>query len=199
MRIWMAIVAASLSIAATHPAPAETTGPVPEWLTDSRLLAQRLAKDLKAELGHAMATSGPAGAIEVCRTRAPEIAAALSKESGARVSRTALRVRNPANAPDPLQTALLEQFAGDLETGRAVMPLEAAVEINRGGRVERRYMRAITMDGVCVTCHGASLAPEVAAAIAKTYPADRATGFEPGQLRGAISVIWPAVPLPSGH
>lgn len=168
---------------------------VPEWLTRSRLLAQQLGTELKAELSSALASTGPVGAINVCRTRAPEIAAKLSRDSGAVVSRTALRVRNPANAPDALQRAMLEQFAGDLATGRTEMPLEAAVEINRGGRIERRYMRAIPMDAMCLACHGQQLSPEVASAIASDYPADQATGFEQGQLRGAFSVIWPA-PLP---
>ena len=118
----------------------------------------------------------------------------LSRESGAVVSRTALRVRNPANAPDDLQRAILEQFADDLAAGRTEMPLEAAVEINRGGKIEHRYMRAIPMDAMCLACHGQQLAPEVASAIAKAYPADQATGFEQGQLRGAFSVIWPATP-----
>jgi hypothetical protein len=55
-------------------------------------------------------------------------------------------------------------------------------------------MRAIPMEPLCTTCHGKTLAPDVAAAIAKAYPNDQATGFEPGQLRGAVSVVWPATP-----
>jgi hypothetical protein len=111
------------------------------------------------------------------------------------VSRTALSLRNPANAPDELQRAILEQFVADLASGQLEPPLEAAVEINRGGRIERRYMRAIPTDALCLTCHGTELAPEVKAAIAKAYPDDQATGFSAGQLRGAFSVIWPAVPM----
>ena len=179
-----------------HAARAEDL--VPEWLTRSRLLTQQLGTELKAELTSALASTGPTGAIHVCRTRAPEIAAKLSRETGAVVSRTALRVRNPANAPDDLQRAILEQFADDLAAGHTEMPLEAAVEINRGGKIERRYMRAIPMDAICQTCHGSQLAPEVASAIAEAYPEDEATGFEPGQLRGAISVTWPAtLPAPN--
>jgi hypothetical protein len=174
---------------------------VPDWLTKSRALTQQLGTELKGELAAALGKSGPTGAIDVCRVRAPEIAAKLSRESGAKVSRTALKVRNPANAPDELQRAVLEQFAADLAAGRVEQPLEAAVEINRGGAIERRYMRAIPTDALCLTCHGTHLAPDVAAAIAKAYPDDQATGFETGQLRGAFSVIWPAVPptAPSNH
>jgi hypothetical protein len=58
-------------------------------------------------------------------------------------------------------------------------------------------MRAIPTDAVCLTCHGATLAPELAAAIRRDYPDDAATGFSQGQLRGAFSVIWPAGPQPA--
>jgi hypothetical protein len=180
-------------------APARAEDPAPEWLVKSRVITQQLGAALKAELGAAIAKSGPAGAIDVCRTRAPEIAMKLSSESGATVTRTALRVRNPANAPDDLQRAVLEQFDDDLKAVHVEQPLEVAVEINRGGSTERRYMRAIPTDALCLTCHGTSLAPDVAAAIAKQYPADRATGFTAGQLRGAFSVVWPAVPLALNH
>jgi len=46
---------------------------------------------------------------------------------------------------------------------------------------------------VCVNCHGdsASLAPEIKERIARDYPADRATGYLPGQIRGAVSVKRP--------
>lgn len=178
-------------------APSRADEYVPDWLVKSRSVVQQLGTELKSELTAAIGRSGPAGAIDVCRTRAPEIAARLSRESGASVSRTALRVRNPVNAPDELERAVLEQFTADLAEGRVEQPLEAAVEINRGGTIERRYMRAIPTDALCLTCHGSHLAPDVAAAIARAYPDDQATGFETGQLRGAFSVTWPAVPLPA--
>ena len=167
-----------------------------EWVEHSRQLAMQLGGQLKAELGKAIAEGGPMAAINVCYLRAPEIAAQLSQASGARVGRTALRVRNPSNAPDDLERTVLEQFAADLGSGPIDRPLEAAFEIRRGDAVERRYMRAIPTDALCLTCHGESLAPELADAIARNYPGDQATGFKLGQLRGAFSVVWPAPSLP---
>jgi hypothetical protein len=176
---------------------AEEAADASAWIARSRSLANRLGGELKAELGKALQTGGPVAAIEVCRTRAPEIAARLSNESGATVGRTALRVRNPSNAPDALESAVLAQFRDELASGRFEGPLEAAFEINRGGQVERRYLRAIPTDAVCLTCHGAALAPEIAAAIERGYPSDAATGFDLGELRGAFSVAWPATAVPS--
>lgn len=60
------------------------------------------------------------------------------------------------------------------------------------GGVDHDCMRAIVMQPQCLRCHGATLAPEVSGSIRKNYPADEATGFEPGQLRGAVVVRWPA-------
>jgi hypothetical protein len=167
----------------------------PDWIEQSRQLAQQLGGELKGELSRAMSEGGPVAAVSVCKSRAPEIAAGLSARSGAVVGRTALRVRNPANAPDDLQRAVLEQFSGELASGKFEGPLEAAFEINRGGQVERRYMRAIPMDALCLACHGPALAPDLAAVIERDYPDDQATGFEQGQLRGAFSVTWPSAPL----
>lgn len=174
----------------------------PEWVGRSRELVAQLGGELKGELTRAIEQGGPVAAIAVCRDRAPAIAARLSGQSGARVSRTALRVRNPANAPDDLQRAVLEQFAEQMAAmpagaAAAAGPPEAVFEIKGAQGTERRYMRAIPTDALCLTCHGATLAPELAAAIERDYPADAATGFALGQLRGAFSVIWPAGPAPA--
>ena len=169
----------------------------PEWVGKSRELSTQLGKELKAELGAAIEKGGPVAAIDVCRSRAPAIAARLSAESGARVGRTALRVRNAGNAPDDLERAVLEQFAGDLASGRVVGPLEAAFEIKREGGIERHYLRAIPTEALCLTCHGETLAPELTAAIARDYPGDQATGFKLGELRGAFRVVWPAASAPA--
>jgi len=171
----------------------------PEWVEKSRELSMQLGKELKAELGAAIQKGGPIAAIDVCHTRAPAIAERLSAESGARVGRTALRVRNASNAPDDVQRAVLEQFADDLTAGRVEGPLEAAFEIKREGGIERHYLRAIPTEALCLTCHGDTLAPELAAAIARDYPGDQATGFKLGELRGAFRVVWPAASEPATH
>jgi hypothetical protein len=192
-RIAVALILASSPVTLTAGEPAPDTA----WVEQSRQLAMQLGGQLKAELSKAIAEGGPMAAINVCYLRAPEIAAQLSQSSGARVGRTALRVRNPSNAPDDLERSVLEQFATDLGSGPIDRPLEAVFEIRRGDAVERRYMRAIPTDALCLTCHGKTIAPELAAAIARDYPKDEATGFEQGQLRGAFSVVTTPYPLTS--
>ena len=193
-RISLTSLLACCALAAL-PQVAAAAAPDPDdWAARSRALADQLTGQLKAELQQAMQSGGPVAAIEVCHTRAPEIAAQLGQQSGARVGRTALRVRNPANAPDDLERKVLQQFADELAAAKSTLPgpPEAVFELRTPRGIEHRYMRAIPMQPLCATCHGKSIAPEVAAAIGSKYPEDAATGFETGDLRGAVTVRWPA-------
>ena len=56
-----------------------------------------------------------------------------------------------------------------------------------------RYMKALPVAPVCVQCHGeqANMAPELVQALARDYPHDAATGYAPGQIRGAVTVQRP--------
>ncbi|MEW6167252.1 MAG: DUF3365 domain-containing protein, partial [Pseudomonadota bacterium] len=140
----------------------------------------------------AMNAGGPARAIEVCQQDAPAIAARLSAQSGARVSRTALRLRNSANAPDRPAREVLEDFRHVLAADAAEPP--ERFESRPGGGA--RYMKAILTQPQCLACHGAQVSPEVEAALARHYPGDQATGFAAGELRGAFLIDWPSPESP---
>lgn len=186
------LAVAGISLATNVPAAETGTG----WEERSQVLADRLMSELKAELMEAMQRGGPVAAIEVCRSRAPAIASRLAADSGAEVGRTALRVRNPANSPDAFERAALERFAAELaraNTDATAPPPTATLELRSAAGIERRYLRAIVMQPLCANCHGTALAPDVEAAIRRQYPDDAATGFETGQLRGAVTVRWKSV------
>ena len=168
---------------ASEPVPAPQGG----RLEASRELAAALQSELGSRLQAALAENGPVGAIEVCRTAAPGIATRLSERSGAQVGRTALRVRNPLNAPDPGERAVLEGFTQRFTVGES-SPLEDYQSFPDG---RTRYMRAIVTQPMCLTCHGSTLAEPVRNALAERYPADEATGYSTGDLRGAFVVEWP--------
>lgn len=65
-----------------------------------RAASKALGGTLKQELQKAVKEGGAVAALTVCNEKAPEIAAQISEEQQLQVGRTALRVRNPANAPD---------------------------------------------------------------------------------------------------
>lgn len=159
------------------------------WVVDSRAAAGQLAGRLITELTQALAVS-PAAAIGVCSERAPAIAAEVSAATGALVGRTAQRVRNPANAPTDWQRRGLDYLAAQLAAGADASALEFVETEIVDGREQRRWMKPVMTAPLCVTCHGAVLAPEVAAAVGERYPQDEATGFAAGELRGAIYVAW---------
>ncbi|MEJ2513975.1 MAG: DUF3365 domain-containing protein [Gammaproteobacteria bacterium] len=153
-----------------------------------RQIAMDFGSRLKTALGGAMAEDGPNAAVDVCHTRAPAIAEAVSEESGADVGRTALKVRNPENAPDADERSVLEAFARQLSRDSDTVP-EKVMRLD-DGRV--RYMRAIVTQPLCLTCHGSQLSPAVTEVIDARYPEDQARGFSVGELRGAFTITWPA-------
>ncbi|MEZ5444885.1 MAG: DUF3365 domain-containing protein [Gammaproteobacteria bacterium] len=165
------------------------TGEVDARMQESRELTREFQQRLKTELEAAIAQGGPVGAIAVCRERAPRIAAELSAASGASISRTALRVRNPANAPQPWQREAMERFEQRMAAGEPADRLELFETPDGQGA---RYMKAIPTGPLCLTCHGSHLAADVQSALREMYPQDAATGFAAGDLRGAFSVVWPA-------
>jgi Protein of unknown function (DUF3365) len=154
-------------------------------VAESRALASELGARLRAALAEALANGGPAGAIAVCKDVAPRIAAELARRSGAKIGRTSMRTRNPANAPEPWQAEVLQDF----ESAGAERSTELEYFARQSGTA--RYMRAIFAEGVCLVCHGESLAPDVREALGADYPHDAATGYRAGDLRGAFVVVWP--------
>lgn len=174
---------AVLAASACAPERSEADAPGEAFVQEAERLADRLEADLKAELSAALSEVGPVGAIGVCQSVAPAIAQDLSRQSGWQVSRIARRTRNPANAFDRELSALYDELE------RAPLAEAGPATVHR--EVEGRfvYMRAIVMrEQPCAMCHGTEIAPEIADAIAASYPDDRATGFQPGDLRGAILV-----------
>ena len=55
---------------------------------------------------------------------------------------------------------------------------------------EYRYYRPLTIQPVCLACHGdpATMNPLVLDALETAYPDDHATGYEVGDLRGLVRV-----------
>lgn len=190
MRLALAMVAAALITACGN----EAGGPVPvpeaspADLAEARAAAGELGETLKGRLVAAMTEGGPVAAIDVCAEEAPVIAADVSARRGLDVGRTALRVRNAGNAPDDWETAQLEAFASALAAGTPPSRLQASDVVEIGGEPHLRWMAPIPMGDTCAACHGAVISPEVRAAVDARYPGDAATGFLPGELRGAFTV-----------
>jgi len=163
-------------------------------LEEARRMAGTMVQTLGGRLQAAIKEGGPAAAIGVCTNVAPTIAGELSRQNGARVTRVSLKVRNPLlGTPDAWEQGVLQSFEARLAKGEAADKLEFAETVSEPAGKSFRYMKALPVQPVCVNCHGdaANLAPEIKERIAREYPADRATGYLPGQIRGAVSVKRP--------
>ncbi len=157
----------------------------------SRAAIQQFAQTLQGELQAAMQAGGPVQAIEVCHTRAPEIAQQVSGQRGVDLSRTSLKIRNPNNAPDAWEREVLERFDARRAAGENPMHIEEFTYYVRGDEQEFRFMKAIPVGEVCLACHGTAVQAPVIDALNRLYPADAARGYEQGQLRGAFVVRQP--------
>ncbi len=161
-------------------------------LQDSRESVQSFARALKGNLQSALQEKGPAGAVEACSTIAPLIAMTKSKSYSWKISRTSLKLRDPDNAPDTWERAVMEQFEARKAKGEDISKLEYYEVVEMDGSRMFRYMKAIpTLEKPCLTCHGSNLRPDVAAAIDKHFPDDKARGYKAGDIRGAFTIIQP--------
>ena len=139
-------------------------------------------KDLQQALKSGLA-EGPAPAIEVCRSKAPGIADALSVD-GVRMGRSSHRLRNPDNAAPEWVGPVMQAYLDDPASRQ---PRAVQLADRRWG-----YVEPITVQPLCLTCHGTEIASEIQAQIAELYPDDSATGFEAGDLRGVFWLEFPA-------
>lgn len=136
----------------------------------------RLQRTLSRRLVEVLADAP--GAVLVCRDEAPAIAAEVAQAQGVALGRTSHRLRSPANAPRPWVRPALAAAAG--RPGAEAR----AVAFDLGDRIG--YLRPIVVGAPCLRCHGPpeTISPGVRAALQGSYPADQATGFEAGDLRG---------------
>lgn len=159
------------------------------YAAKARAAVKTMGGALQTKLKEALAADGPIAAVQVCKTVAPEIAKEQSKAAGMTIRRTALKVRNPDNAPDGLERKVLEDFAARLAAGADANTLEHVEEVTGDGKTIVRYFKAIpTAAAPCLVCHGSAVSGELKETIDKLYPSDQATGFKEGDLRGAFSV-----------
>ncbi|MND76141.1 hypothetical protein D3C80_677800 [compost metagenome] len=172
----------TLSLLATLSAPA-LAADVQQLTAEGAALIPPFQQQLLDTVKAAMQEGGPVKAVEACQLLAPQITAQHSQAPW-KVGRTALKLRNPNNAPDAWERQVLEQFAARAAAGEPVMELKHA-EIVDG---EFRLMKAIPTGEPCLACHGQNLKPELAAVIDQRYPQDQARGFAPGELRGAFTL-----------
>lgn len=196
MKAYLAIICISLSLVACgedKSAPksveVEEVPAKQELIDEAKAAVKVLGGSLKTELVNAMKAGGPMAALDICVKKAPTLTAAVAKEKKLDIGRVSLKNRNPKNAPKAWQTIVMNDFKDRKLKGDKPESLVYAKTVTVDGKQEFRFMKAIPTGGVCLTCHGATLSPEISAKIKEHYPDDKATGFTLDDLRGAFYVV----------
>lgn len=165
----------------------------------ARKAAGELVKKLGGALKQEMKSGGPGKAIMVCRDLAPQIAGEISRANGWQVTRVGTRVRNPMlGLADDWERKVLANFAARAAKGEKYKDIAFGEVLEFGGAKHYRFMKAIPVKQGCLGCHGSAeqIPDGVKARLASNYPHDRATGYQVGELRGAVSIVQPlAIPL----
>lgn len=183
---------AGLAEPATVQAPMATTGADPD-LTRTTAAAKTLGKTLKGRVQQSMKADGPVATVRVCADEAQGTTAMVQAQTGVKVGRSSLKLRNPANAgPGWVQDWLRSH---DTEPAASVPPLRLIVD-TPGGRVARVAL-PIGIEAPCLVCHGPeeAIPAGIRSTLAERYPDDAATGYAAGALRGAI---WAEAPATGG-
>ena len=158
---------------------------------EAQQVTQELVSKLGAALKRALTESGPDGAISVCRDTAPMLANSLSRRTGWKVGRVSLQVRNPLiGLPDAWEQQVLQRFDEQAASGADPAKLHAADIVSEPQADYFRFMKALPVKPLCLTCHGSeqTIPASVQARLAREYPNDAATGYSVGQIRGAVSI-----------
>ncbi len=160
-------------------------------VAEAKSIIKEFFGKLKGELQAAIKAGGPANAIKVCQQRAPTMAHEISAKTGWQVGRTSLKLRNPANMPDAWELKVLNQFEERKAAGEDPAKIAYAEVVAQGDMQRFRFMKAIPTAELCLNCHGSELKPEVVKTLDKYYAADKARGFNVGDLRGAFTLSKP--------
>lgn len=156
---------------------------VPQHVPTAAEIAAEAQHQLGAKLKSALAIGGPINALDVCSVEALSLTQTVANTHAVTLRRATLRPRNPYNLADSLEAAVLERMQTQLTaTGKI-----DTVKVDHDG-VTSTFIPIRIVEQPCMACHGSvngTIKAETYQAITDRYPEDKATGYKPGDLRGA--------------
>ncbi|KUG25257.1 cytochrome c family protein [hydrocarbon metagenome] len=147
-------------------------------------------EDLKSVLMENLIEGGPLQAITVCSDTAQELINIIGKKNNVELKRVTFKPRNPKDTADTFETKVLSRWHDEMNEGKLDNETNYLEIMKIGDETYARYMQPIFIQGPCLTCHGGEnmISSEVKDLLKEKYPDDKATGYKPGDLRGAISI-----------
>ncbi|KAF0166225.1 MAG: hypothetical protein FD157_844 [Rhodocyclaceae bacterium] len=156
-------------------------------LDSVKVVAGGYAKQMKSGLIEQMSKNGPEGGIAACSVKAAQLSAETSTQTGWAVKRVSSKARNPLALPDAYEQEVLNGFEKEIAGGKEDASRYEVVR--EGGLRYARFMKAVRIEPLCLTCHGGSeVPPNVEQKLSEQYPHDTARGYKVGDVRGALSV-----------
>lgn len=156
----------------------------------ARHIASQAFQAMSSVLMRKIQEEGALAAMEFCSVAALPLTDSVSVAQGVRIQRLATRYRNPANAANAAEQAIIADWEAAVARGDKPMPQFKEVD----DRID--WYGAITIPHPrCLDCHGllseGDIFPEVLAAINEKYPNDKAVNFELGDVRGMWKISFP--------
>ena len=152
--------------------------------------ANSYMKELKSVLMSNMKEGGPFQAVNVCSDTAAQLTESFSANKGVIVRRISFKNRNVHNFPDPHKVDILKNFESQFAENKLDKNSYVIFEDKLEGKSTITYAKPIFIEAPCLNCHGNDnqLSSDVKEILSEKYPADKAKGYEIGDLRGAITV-----------
>lgn len=163
-------------------------------IDEAKIALQLFVSTLNAAVTAAVQKGGPIQGVDTCQLQALPLTLESTDQSPPRITalkRTSLRVRNPANAPDPAEQAALTRVAQLIDAGEDIPPLLLQqLDATPQHDAEIRVYKPLSMGAQCLACHGApaNFVPGLQETLTQRYPQDAATGYREGDWRGLIRV-----------
>ncbi len=194
-RLWVAVAlavagASMVTLAISDMYEADVQARVAE----SKTVTADFLKQLGGAMMREMKAGGPVEAMKVCRDVAPKIAGDVSLKNGWKVTRVGTRTRNTMlGLPDAWEQGVLKDFEKRAGQGEKFDTMSYYEVVDEPAGKSLRFMKAIGVAPQCLACHGSAeqIAEPVRTELQSLYPHDRATGYKPGELRGAVSIRQP--------
>jgi hypothetical protein len=195
--VWLvtaAALAGAGALTAAHAADEAADPAIQARVQKAKAASADFLKQLGGTMKREMQAGGPVAAMKVCREVAPRIANDISLEQGWKVVRVGTRVRNPMlGLPDAWEQKVLQEFERRAAAGETFEAMAYSEVVEEPAGKSLRYMKAIGVAPQCLVCHGSAeqIAAPVRTQLQTLYPHDRAVGYKPGDLRGAVSIKQP--------
>ncbi len=154
-----------------------------KYLKEGKEIAQSTGKTLSGHVKKAMQKKGPIEAINFCKLSAYPLTDSLSKLYNVKISRVAIKNRNPENKATGEDIEIIKKYEEQIVKGEKIEP-----EVQRQ-EDKIVFYAPIRLQHACLVCHGkpqSEIPDTLFKHIQNLYPNDLAVNFKESDLRG----IW---------